>query len=60
MGSPVKYLPALFFFIVAALCFIASRAGDNVDARALAGLMVFPGIVATGLGILAAAAAYLL
>jgi hypothetical protein len=38
----LKYLPAIFFGILAVGCFAFSFAGDNPDARALAMIFRYP------------------
>lgn len=56
----LRYLPAAAFIIVALFFLLMTRAGDNVDARALSGFFFIPAIFFATLGALALAIAYFL
>lgn len=56
----MKYKPAALFALLAVFFFIASRAGDNTDAQALAGTMLLPAAFFAVMAISAAGIAYLL
>lgn len=56
----VKYLPAIVLLIIAVLLAIGAQAGDNTDARALAGILDIPALVCAVLAALAGILAYLI
>lgn len=56
----LKYIPAGLLLAIAVFFLLASMAGDNSDARALAGVMLIPAIAFAALSAAAAVLAYLL
>ena len=54
----LRYAPAVVLLLVAAFFALASTAGDNSDARALAGIMLIPALIFSALGLAAWAIAY--
>lgn len=56
----MKYIPAILFALLAVGFLIASRAGDNVDALALAGILIFPSATCAALAAICALVARVL
>lgn len=55
-----RYLPGALAIIIALFFILMTRAGDNVDARALSGFFFIPAIFFAVLGAIALAIAYFL